>query len=59
MKTWLFFDQWHIEAQDNVALCQGQPKWRPEATYEDPNFDHLELWPTVYKDQATDHWHML
>jgi len=57
MKTWLFLDHWHIEYQDNLELCQGQPKWCPEATYEDPNFDHLELWPTVYKDQATGHWH--
>jgi hypothetical protein len=50
MKTWLLSDHWHIEAQDNVVLCQGQPKWCPEASYEDPSFDHLEMWPTVYRD---------
>jgi hypothetical protein len=59
MKTWLFFDHWHIEAQDNVALCQGQPKWCPEAAYEDPSFDHLEMWPTVYRDQSSGRWHLL
>jgi len=23
-KTWLFWDWWHVEHQDNVALCQSR-----------------------------------
>ena len=41
MKTWLFWDWWHIEHQDNVALRQGRPRWVREATYEDPVFDYV------------------
>ena len=59
MNTWLFWDWWHIEHQDNVELCQGQPKWVPEGTYEDPTFDYLACWPAVYKDAVSRQWCML
>lgn len=52
MNTWLFFDWWHIEHQDNVELCQGTPKWVPEATYEDPYFDNLFAYTGVWKEES-------
>jgi len=52
VKTWLFWDWWHIEHQDNVCLCQGEPEWIPEATYEDPTFDYLGSWPCVTREEA-------
>ena len=39
-KTWLMFDWWHIEHQDNVALQQGEAQWLADATYEDPTLDY-------------------
>jgi hypothetical protein len=59
MKTWLFWDWWHIEHQDNVELRQSEPQWVPEGTYEDPGFDYLASWPTVYEDQVDGIWRML
>lgn len=59
MKTWLFWDLWHIEHQDNVELCQGRPKWVPEATYEDPTFDYLGCWPRVWRDEGLGRWLMV
>lgn len=59
MKTWLFWDAWHLEHQDNVGLQQGRPEWIPGATYEDPNFDYLGCWPCVYRDAASGMWRML
>ena len=59
MRTWLFWDTWHLEHQDNVELCQGRPEWIPEATYEDPGFDYLGCWPQVYRDEASGRWQML
>lgn len=57
-KTWLFWDLWHLDRQHNVQLCQGKPKWRPEATYVD-DIDGLASWPTVYRDGQTGRWRML
>ena len=57
--TWLFWDWWHVEHQDNMELCQGQAEWQPEATYEDPTFDYLGFWPCVWRDEAADKWRML
>ena len=59
MKTWLFFDYWHIEHQDNLALRQGIPTWRPEATYEDAAYDSIGFWPAVYRDETAGLWRML
>jgi len=59
MQTWLFWDLWHIEHQDNIELCQGQPEWQSEATYEDPGVDYLGFWPTVYRDESCNLWRML
>ena len=59
MKTWLFWDQWHIEHQDNVQVCQSKPKWIPEATYQDPGFDYLGFWPKVWRDAVSGQWRML
>ena len=59
MKTWLFWDWWHIEHQDNVALRQGRPKWQPGGTYEDPSMDYLACWPTVYRDTKGGKWRLL
>jgi hypothetical protein len=59
MNTWLFFDYWHIEHQDNLALRQGIPNWRAEATYEDPTYDSIGFWPTVYRDENAELWRML
>ncbi|NQT15131.1 MAG: hypothetical protein HQ582_20405 [Planctomycetes bacterium] len=59
LKTWLFWDWWHIEHQDNVELCQGRAEWRPEGTYEDPTFDYLGCWPTVWRDEQSGGWRML
>ena len=59
MKTWLFWDWWHIEHKDNVVLKQSKPEWVPEGTYEDPGFDYLGSWPTVYQDNADGVWRML
>ena len=58
-KTWLFWDWWHVEHQDNVELCQGTAEWQPEATYEDANFDYLGFWPCVWQDEAAGNWRML
>ena len=59
MKTWLFWDWWHIEHQDNLELCQGEPEWVPEATYEDPTLDYLGSIPAVYRDTTWGQWRML
>jgi hypothetical protein len=59
MKTWLFWDWWHVEHQDNVELCQGQPQWRPDGTYEDPTFDYLGFWPRVWQDERSGRWRMV
>ena len=58
-KTWLFWDWWHIEHQDNVGLCQGKATWCPDGTYEDPTFDYLGCWPTVWRDRKSKQWRML
>jgi hypothetical protein len=57
-KTWLFWDLWHLDRMQNVELCQGEPTWRPEATYTD-HVDGLASWPTVYRDEASGRWRML
>jgi len=57
-KTWLFWDLWHLERQQNLELCQGQPKWVSDAVYVD-NMDGLAAWPTVYRDEASGRWRML
>lgn len=59
LKTWLFWDWWHIEHQDNAELCQGRAEWQPEGTYEDPTFDYLGCWPTVWQDAQSGGWRML
>jgi hypothetical protein len=59
MKEWLFWDYWHIERQENAALCQGKPQWVPEATYEDPVFNYLGFWPKIWKDTESGLWRML
>ena len=59
MKTWLFWDWWHIEHQDNVALRQGQPEPVQEATYEDPTLDYLGMWPRVWRDDESGRWRMI
>ena len=58
-KTWLFWDWWHIEHQDNVELCQGEAKWQAQGTYEDPTFDYLGCWPRVWQDEESRSWRML
>ncbi len=58
-KAWLFWDWWHIEHQDNVELCQGRAQFQPEGTYEDPTFDYLGMWPTVWHDAKAGQWRML
>lgn len=58
-KAWLFWDWWHVEHQDNVELCQGRAEWQPEGTYEDPTFDYLGCWPTVWQDEPSGQWRML
>ena len=58
-KTWLMFDWWHIEHQDNVALEQGEAQWLADATYEDPTLDYLGMWPRVWLDEASGTWRML
>jgi len=59
MKTLLFWNWWSIEHQDNARIVQGRPRWRPEATYEDPTFDYLGFWPRVWKDKDAGCWRML
>ncbi len=59
LRAWLFWDQWHIEHQDNLELCQGKAEWHPEATYEDPNFDNPFAWPVVFQDADSGQWRML
>ena len=59
MKTWLFWDWWHIEHQDNAQILQGRPEWHAEAVYEDPTFDYLGFWPRVYRDDEAGLWRML
>ena len=58
MKKWLFWDWWHIEHQDNAQILQGKPTWEPDGTYEDPAFDYLGMWPTVYYDEKSGKWRM-
>lgn len=57
--TWVFWDWWHVEHQDNVELRQGRPEWVPEATYEDPTFDYLGFWPCVWQEASSGQWRML
>jgi hypothetical protein len=57
-KTWLFWDLWHVDRQDNVELCQGQAELRPEATYVD-NVDGLAAWPSVFRDPSSGRWRMV
>jgi hypothetical protein len=51
-KTLLFWDSWFLDYQDNVELLQGEAKWRPEASYEDPYLDNQFAWTTVYREPA-------
>ncbi len=59
MKTLHFWDWEKIEHQDNARIAQGRPEWQPEATYEDPTFDYLGSWPTVFRDDSAGCWRML
>jgi len=56
--VWLFWDLWHLDRRENVAHCQGEPQWQPEATFAPGDFDGLACWPTVYRDHGTDRWRM-
>lgn len=58
-KTWLFWDWWHVEHQDNLELRQGVARWRSEGTYEDPTCDYLGMWPMVWRDEPSGKWRML
>jgi hypothetical protein len=61
--VWHFFDLWNFHRTDNVELCQGQPVWLRDKTYVDPFrenvADHLNSWPTVWRDNATGKWRMI
>lgn len=56
--TWLFFDWWHIEHQDNAKLEQGVAQWEPDANYEDPTLTYLGFWPKVHRAEDGS-WRML
>ena len=59
MNCWLFWDWAHLAWHENVELCQGVPKWVPEATYEDPTLVWPNPWPTVYWEESVQMWRML
>ena len=52
MKTWLFWDWWQVEHQDNAEIRQGHPEWVPEATYTDPTLGFLGHWPQVWREKG-------
>lgn len=62
-EVWHFLDLWNFHRLDNVELCQGQPVWQRDKTYVDPLRDtipdHLNSWPTVWKDPASGKWRMI
>ena len=57
-RTWHFFDLWHIDHLDQLALRQGQAEWQPSATFAEPPLGNLAAWPSVYRDQGTGRWRM-
>ena len=57
--AWLLWDWARIASSENVELCQGVPRWVPEATYEDPTLVWLNPWPTVYREESLGLWRML
>jgi len=57
-KAWLFWDLWHLDRAENLALRQGRARWRPEATYVD-DVDGLAAWPSVYRHEPSKRWRML
>lgn len=58
-KTWLFWNWWHVEQQNNAKICQGQPRWHPEVYYTDPTLDEMGCWPRVWYDEEAKRWQML
>ncbi|MGE0757440.1 MAG: hypothetical protein AB7O38_10480 [Pirellulaceae bacterium] len=62
-EVWHFLDAWHFHKLDGIELCQGEPVWLKEKTYVDPIRreinDHLNSWPTVWKDQSSGKWRMI
>ncbi|MCP5110032.1 MAG: hypothetical protein GY953_04280, partial [bacterium] len=59
LKTSLFLDHWHLDLIQSAELRLGQPKLRPEATYEDPLIEGMSSWPTVWRDEAVGKYRML
>lgn len=53
----LFFDLWKLDYWDNIELKQGQPRFLPEATYNDP-VEPLRgvYFPSVWKEEETGKW---
>ncbi len=56
-QTLLFWDLWRLDRRSKLEHRQGEPEWREEATYVEPNIGALAAWPTVY--QEGNRWRML
>jgi len=56
MATILFFDDWAVQATDNVIRVMGQPRWVPEATLEDPLTEGTYNFPFVWRDRDDGKW---
>ena len=59
LKTWVFWDLWHLDRAENLEHVQGEAKWQEDATHVHDDLDGLAAWPTVYRDKETGRWRML
>lgn len=57
-KTWLFWDLWKLDTIIGAELRQGETRWRPQHTYEDPLLGSLSSWPSVSRDPVSGRWRM-
>lgn len=56
----LFFDLWKLDYWDNVELRQGEPRWEPAGTYQDPVIKTAGVYfPTVWRDAETGKWRLV
>tara|TARA_R110002049_G_scaffold305056_2_gene501048 strand:- start:13598 stop:15214 length:1617 start_codon:yes stop_codon:yes gene_type:complete len=58
VRVWHFHDLWRFDQFDSLTLKQGAPRWRPDATFAEPNIGPLAAWPTVQHDPNAGRWRM-
>jgi hypothetical protein len=57
--TILFFDDWAVQAAENVTRVMGRPQWVPEGTLEDPLTEGTYNFPFAWRDPHTGTWKVI